>query len=302
MNTCVIETSDLTVYYGRQRGIQNLNLAVQEGEVYGFLGPNGAGKTTTLRVLLDIIRPTNGKAYLFGLDCQKEGAQARKRIGYTPGELSLYPHMQGDQYLDMVDSIRGNTADPQYRRELCARLDLDTRRRMRDYSRGNKQKVGLVAAFMGQPDLLILDEPSAGLDPLVQQTVLELVREAKAGGRTVFFSSHVLPEVQAVCDRVGIIRDGQLVATERVESLIKQQFLRLHLSFARTPPAGAFIFEGVTEVSRHDQNIILEIRESLNAVLAAAVEYQVTNIETHPVTLEEVFLAFYGNHRGGNHA
>lgn len=295
MSRPVIETNDLTVYYGRQRGILDLDLAVEEGEVYGFLGPNGAGKTTTLRVLLDIIRPTSGEARVFGLDCQQEGPQIRRRVGYMPGELSLYPSMTARQYLDVVDAIRGGTANPAYRRQLCERLDLNTGRRMRDYSRGNKQKVGLVAAFMGQPDLLILDEPTGGLDPLVQQTALELVREARAAGRTVFFSSHILPEVQAVCDRVGIIRDGQLVATERVETLIRQQFHRLRLSFAQTPPADAFAVDSVTEISRHDHEVILEVRDNLNDTLVTATGYGVTDIETQPVTLEEVFLAYYGN-------
>lgn len=302
MSNSVIETTDLTVYYGRQRGILDLDLVVEEGEVYGFLGPNGAGKTTTQRVLLDIIRPTSGGARIFGLDCQKEGAQIRRRVGYMPGELSLYPTMRGKQYLETVASIRGNMADRTYQRELCDRLNLDTSRRVRDYSRGNKQKLGLVAAFMSKPDLLILDEPTGGLDPLVQQTVLELVRETQAEGRTVFFSSHILSEVQAVCDRVGIIRDGKLVTTERVENLTRQQFHRLRLSFIQAPPEDAFAFEGVSEVSRRDQELILEIRENLNAVLATAATYGVSDIETHAVTLEEVFLAYYGNQRRNNHA
>lgn len=302
MTNHVIETQRLTVYYGRQRGVRELDLCVRQGEVFGFLGPNGAGKTTTLRVLLDIIRPTSGKAFLFGMDCRKEGAKARRRTGYIPGELSLYGNMRGRGYLDLVDSVRGRTADPAFLRSLCERLDLDTGRRIRDYSRGNKQKIGVVAAFMGRPDLLILDEPTTGLDPLVQQTVLELVREAKAEGRTVFFSSHILPEAQAVSDRVGIIRNGQLVTVERVETLIKQQFHRLRLTFAETPPAGAFDMPGVVETGRIDHEVTLEVHENLNAALAAAVEYGVTGIETRPVTLEEVFLAYYGGSNGGEHA
>jgi ABC-2 type transport system ATP-binding protein len=301
MNDNVIETNGLTVYYGRQRGILDLDLAVQQGEVFGFLGPNGAGKTTTLRVLLDIIRPTRGTARLFGLDCQKEGPQVRRRVGYIPGELNLHPQMRARQYFDMVESVRGNQTDPAYRRSLCERLNLDTNRRMRDYSRGNKQKVGLVAAFMGKPELLILDEPTGGLDPLMQQTVLELVREARDEGRTVFFSSHILPEVQAVCDRVGIIRDGKLVATERVENLTRQQFHRLRLGFDQMPPAGAFALEGVTETGRGEFDVYLEIQQNLNDALATATRYGVVDIETHPVTLEEVFLAYYGDQKEGNH-
>lgn len=299
MTHYVIETKGLTVYYGRYRGILNLNLQVQQGEIFGFLGPNGAGKTTTLRVLLDIIRPSRGTAAIFGLDCQKDGVALRQRVSYLPGELSLYPTMLGREFLDMVHSLRGKKGDEAYRRQLCERLQLDTNRRIREYSRGNKQKVGLVAAFMSQSDLIILDEPTSGLDPLVQQTVLELVQEAKQDGRSVFFSSHILSEVQAVCDRVGIIREGQLVTTESVANLMRQKFTRLTLQTSQQPPANAFAFPGVTETSRTEQGITLEIRDSLNEVLQTAVTYQITHIETHPVTLEEVFLAYY-NH-GGQH-
>ncbi|HRQ36840.1 MAG TPA: ABC transporter ATP-binding protein [Chloroflexota bacterium] len=294
MTENVIETKGLTVYYGRHRGILNVDLTVQKGEVYGFLGPNGAGKTTTQRALLDVIRPVSGEARLFGLDCQKEGVTARQRVGYLPGELSLYENMKAYQFFDTVEAMRGKNGDKAYREIICQRLNLDTNRKIREYSRGNKQKVGVVVAFMNKPDLLILDEPTSGLDPLVQQTVLELVREAKADGRTVFFSSHILSEVQEVCDRVGIIRDGQLVATERVETLIKQQFKRLRLAFATLPPVDAFALDGVTELARDEQNVTLEIRENLNGVLGTAVTYNVLDIDTIPVTLEEVFLAYYG--------
>jgi ABC-2 type transport system ATP-binding protein len=295
MNDNVIETSGLTMYYGRHRGIVDVNLAVHQGEVFGFLGPNGAGKTTTQRILLDVIRPTRGQARIFGLDCQKEGVAIRQRTGYLPGELSLYPTMTGKQFLDLMNSLHGKNGDTAYRQALCQRLNLDTSRRMREYSRGNKQKIGVIAAFMNKPDLIILDEPTNGLDPLVQQTVLALVREARADGRTVFFSSHILPEVQAVCDRVGIIREGQLVATERVESLTKQQFKRLRLYFDQMPPENAFDAEGVEETARDEGMVLLEVRDNLNEVLTTAVSYHVTDLETEPVTLEEVFLAYYGD-------
>lgn len=302
MTNHIVATENLTVHYGRHRGIADLNLQVQEGEVYGFLGPNGAGKTTTMRVLMDVIRPQSGCAHIFGLDCQKDGPEIRRRVGYIPGELSLYPQMRAGQYLDLVDSVRGKTANSSYRRQLCERLKLDPSRRMRDYSRGNKQKVGLVAAFMGKPELLILDEPTGGLDPLVQQTVLEIVREAQAEGRTVLFSSHILPEVQAVCDHVGIIREGQLVATERVETLTRQQIHRLRLSFTVMPPADAFALEGVKETSRREKEVRLEVQDNLNATLSVAVKYGVTSIETQAVTLEEVFLTYYGTRQEENHA
>jgi ABC-2 type transport system ATP-binding protein len=303
MSEAIVETQDLTVYYGKHRGIINVDLSIEQGEVFGFLGPNGAGKTTTQRVLMDVIRPTKGRATIFGLDCQKDGVAIRKRIGYLPGELSLYPNMRGRNFLHMIGSLQEKEIEPSYRQELYERLDLDPSRKMKEYSHGNKQKIGIVAAFMGKPDLLVLDEPTTGLDPLVQQVVMELVGEAKEEGRTVFFSSHILPEVQAVCDRVGIIREGRLVKTERVETLTKRQFKRLHLSFRQLPPADAFAMEGVSETGREDLTVVLEVREGIQQVLEAAMPYGIEDIETPPVTLEEIFLAFYGReNQGGNRA
>ncbi len=302
MSEAVIETRGLTVYYGRQRGIVDVDLRVEQGEVFGFLGPNGAGKTTTQRVLLDIIRPTAGQARLFGLDCQKQGVEARRRVGYLPGELALYGAMRASQFFAMYASLQDSGADPGYWKTLAERLDLDATRRIRQLSRGNRQKVGVVAAFMNQPDLLILDEPTSGLDPLMQQTVMELVREANTAGATVFFSSHILPEVQAVCDRVGIIREGALVATERVEDLTRQQFRRVRLSFAAAPPAGAFDLEGVEEAERDGQSVTLKVRQNLDQVLSRAASLGISDIETIPVTLEEIFLAFYGKGNGGSDA
>lgn len=297
MDKHVIEARDLTVYYGRHRGIENLNMSVGQGEVYGFLGPNGAGKTTTQRVLLDVIRPTSGQASIFGLDCRGNGKQIRRKVGYIPGELSLPGHMTAEQFFDILAGVRG-VRDASYRRLLCERLELDPSRRIREFSRGNKQKAGLVAAMMHKPELLILDEPTSGLDPLVQQTVLELVREAKAEGRTVCFSSHILSEVQAVCDRVGIIREGQLVAVEQVDLLIQRQFRRLRLYFDRMPPAGAFDLDGVSELSRDSRLVTLEVRRSLDQLLRRASEHGIVDIESQPVTLEEVFMAYFGNGEG----
>lgn len=301
MSEPVIETRGLTVYYGRHRGIVDVDLRVEQGEIFGFLGPNGAGKTTTQRVLLDIIRPTAGQARLFGLDCQKQGVEARRRVGYLPGELALYGSMRASQFFEMTASLQNSGAARDTWKALAQRLDLDASRRIRQLSRGNRQKVGIVAAFMSQPDLLILDEPTSGLDPLMQQTVMDLVREARAAGATVFFSSHILPEVQAVCDRVGIIREGALVATERVETLTRQQFKRIRLAFAAEPPTAAFDLEGVAVTSRNERGVTLEVRQYLSEVLARAASLGVADIETIPVTLEEIFLTYYGKGNGDNH-
>lgn len=299
MTTNVIETKDLTVYYGKHRGIKDVNLTVEKGEVFGFLGPNGAGKTTTQRVLLDIFSPSAGQAIVFGLDCQEEGVELRKRIGYLPGELALYANMKASEFFKMYEFLRGKNGSKDYWRELADRLDLDTNRKIKQFSRGNKQKVGVVAAFMNKPDLLILDEPTGGLDPLVQKTVLEMVREAKADGRTIFFSSHILSEVQAVCDRVGIIRDGKLVATQRVEDLFAQRMNRLDLIFDGLPPIGTFDITGVKELERREKTIVLEVKENLPKVLAAAAQHNIMDIETHNISLEDIFLTYYSKENGG---
>jgi ABC-2 type transport system ATP-binding protein len=269
--------------------------------VFGFLGPNGAGKTTTQRVLLDVFRPTKGQATVFGKDCHREGVEIRKHVGYLPGELALYANMRARDFFKMYEYLRKAKKSNGYWKELADRLDLDTSRKISQFSRGNKQKVGVVAAFMDRADLLILDEPTGGLDPLVQKTVLELVREAKAEGRTVFFSSHILSEIQAVCDRVGVIRDGQLVATQRIEDLMAQRMNRLTLIFEDHPPVEAFNIEGVSVLDATRQSITLEVRENLPAVLTAAAQHNVMDIETHNISLEEIFLAYYSKDEGGNH-
>jgi len=302
MSEKIIETHDLTVYYGKYRGVKNVNLSVERGEAFGFLGPNGAGKTTTQRVLLDVIRPTSGRASIFGMDSRTHGVELRKRVGYLPGELALYKDMRAEEFFRMYEYLRGANGANGYWRDLAKRLDLDVSRKISNFSRGNKQKVGIVAAFMSKPDLLILDEPTSGLDPLVQQTVMEMVREVKADGRTVFFSSHILPEVQAVCDRVGIIREGELVATQRVEELIAARLNRMTLIFPDLPPVGIFDFEGVTEISRTEKSVVLEVRENLPKALATAAKYDIRDIETQNMSLEEIFLDFYGKGNGGKHA
>lgn len=302
MNDTVIKTHDLTMSYGKHRGIIEINLSVKRGEVFGFLGPNGSGKTTTQRVLLDVIHPTGGQASIFGLDSQKDGSKIRRRIGYLPGEFKPYPNMKGRDFLNLLASLQEKKVERTYRRDLYDRLNLDPSRKMKQYSHGNKQKIGIVAAFMGKPDLLVLDEPTIGLDPLAQQAVMELVIEARDEGRTVFFSSHILPEVQAICNRVGIIREGKLIKTESVEALTNQQFKRVHLTFRRSPPPETFDLEGVTETGRDGKLVMLEIRQGLDIVMEKAVPYGIEDIEIPPVTLEEIFLAFYDRqNNGGNH-
>ena len=289
----IIQTNNLSVYYGTHRGVKDLNLYVQKGEIFGFLGPNGAGKTTTQRAILDIIHPTRGGATVFGLDCQKDGVAIRERISYLPGELSLYPSMKASYFLDLLASLQKRRPDKIYFNRLLELLNLDPSRKMKEYSHGNKQKIGVIAAFMGKKDLIILDEPTIGLDPLVQQTVLELVQEVKNEGRTVFFSSHNLKDVQAVCDRVGIIQNGELIKTEKIATLTSQQLKHLEIHFRKEPPLDTFAFEGVKEISRDGKIINFEVSHDLDRLMEKASLYGIKDIETKTVSLEEIFLAFY---------
>jgi ABC-2 type transport system ATP-binding protein len=235
----LIDVAGLTKAYGRKRGIIEVSFAVAEGEVFGFLGPNGAGKTTTMRLLMAMLRPGAGSARIAGLDCWRQSVAVKRVVGYLPGELSLDPNLTGGQILAYFANLRGGVDRAQID-ALIERLDLDPTRRFRQYSHGNKQKVGLIQAFMHRPRLLILDEPTSGLDPLNQHEFHRMVDEVRRDGRTVFLSSHILSEVEAVCDRVGIIRNGRLV---RVGGVTELKGIRRHevdLTFADVPPADAF--------------------------------------------------------------
>src|SRR5919112_1904397 len=233
MMSAAIETEGLTKQYGKNRGIKQVDLTVEGGEVFGFLGPNGAGKTTTIRTLLGFLHPSGGRAWLFGMDIRKKSVEIRARVGNLPGEFALEDRMTGEELLRFFARLRG-VKDLGYAHELAGRLGADLGRPMRRLSRGNKQKVGLIQAMFHRPPLLILDEPTGGLDPLVQEEFLEIVGEVRAEGRTVFFSSHVLSEVERVCDRVGIVRGGELVDVENTSTLVNKAFRHVSLVFDET--------------------------------------------------------------------
>jgi ABC-2 type transport system ATP-binding protein len=291
----VIQTEKLCKSYGRHRGIVDVDLCVEQGEVFGFLGPNGAGKTTTIRTLLDLIRPTSGTSSVFGLDTRAEAVAVHRRVGYLPGEFALYDRLTGDQTLDYFANLRGGVDRP-YRDSLVERFDLDPSRRFREYSKGNKQKVGLIAALQHRPDLLLLDEPTSGLDPLVQQTFLTVVREAAKEGRTVFLSSHVLSEVERACDRVAIIRDGRIVRLDRVDRLRDLAAHHLELRFAGAVPGEAFTnLPGVTAVSVEGHVLRLSVAGAIAPVLQAAARYEVQDFVSRAPSLEEMFLSEYRN-------
>ncbi len=290
----VIETERLTKSYGRHRGIVEVDLAVGAGEVFGFLGPNGAGKTTTIRTLLDLIRPTSGVARVFGIVSSADPIAIHRRTGYLPGEFALYDRLTGAQTLEYFANLRGGV-DPSYRASLVERLDLDPSRRFREYSKGNKQKVGLVIALQHRPDLLVLDEPTAGLDPLVQQSFFAILREAVAGGATVFLSSHNLSEVEKSCDRVAIIREGRLVKVGTVDALRDLAHHQVELRFAGEVPAAAFAaLPGVSDVVVDDHVLRMRVTGGITPVVAAAARFELLDFVSREPSLEDTFLAQYG--------
>jgi ABC-2 type transport system ATP-binding protein len=293
----VIRTEQLTKSYGAHRGIIDLDLTVAEGEAFGFLGPNGAGKTTTIRTLLDHLRPTSGKAFVFGIETTVDPVAIHRRLGYLPGEFLLYDRLTGGQTIEYFANLRGGV-DKAYQRQLIERLDIDPSRKFKELSKGNKQKVGLVIALQHHPDLLILDEPTSGLDPLVQQTFYELIREAKAEGRTVFLSSHILSEVEKTCDRVAIIRDGRLVRVDRVEALRDLAHHQVELRFAGDVPSAVFAnLPGVSDLAVDDHTLRMRVSGSIAPVVQAAAGYDIVDFVSREPSLEETFLAEYG--RGG---
>ncbi len=292
--TDVIRTEKLTKSYGSHRGIIEVDLAVGQGEIFGFLGPNGAGKTTTIRVLLDLIRPTAGKALVFGLDSTEKAVEIHRRIGYLPGEFTLYDRLTGGQTLTYFANLRGGV-DPAYQRMLIERFDLDPSRRFKEYSKGNKQKVGLVAALQHRPELLLLDEPTSGLDPLVQQSFFELLREAKGEGRTVFLSSHILSEVEKSCERVAIIRDGRIARLDRVDALRDLAAHQVELRFTGPVPAAEFeAIPGVSHVSAEDHVLRMHVTGPIAPVVQTAARYPLVDFVSREPSLEETFLAEYG--------
>ena len=289
-----IETRGLTKHYGSVEALTDLDLEVRAGEVFGFLGPNGAGKTTTIRTLLDEIRPTAGSAEVLGMDTHSHSVEIRSGIGYVPGDLAMYPNLTGRDTLTYFANLRGGV-DWDYVGQLAERLDAELDKKVGDLSSGNRQKVGLIQAFMNRPDLLIMDEPSSGLDPLVQREFQAMMREVAAEGRTVFLSSHTLSEVQRVADRVGIIRTGRLIALEAVADLRSKAMRRIEFQFSEPVEAAVFQeVDGVSDIEVLRRRVMLSYRGHLDALLTLlAGRYDIVDITTHEADLEEIFLTYY---------
>ena len=294
-----IQTHSLSKDFGSGRGLFDLDLQVERGEIFGFLGPNGAGKSTTMRLLLDLIAPTAGSATLLGLDCRGDSLALRRRVGYLPGDFALYPKLSGAEVLGYLAAIRGGV-DRRVRDDLAERFRAELDRPVRELSTGNRQKLGLIQAFMHEPELLILDEPIAGLDPLVQQSFHALLGEVAAEGRTVFLSSHTLSEVERVARRVAILREGRLVAVDSLENLRAIAVRKLEIEFAGPAPAAEELraLPGVREVTAEGSHLVVAHEGSVDPLVKAIAKYEVRSLSTREDDLEEIFLGYYRGEPG----
>jgi ABC-2 type transport system ATP-binding protein len=292
MVTPAIRTAALGKRYGQVDALADLSLQIAPGEVVGYLGPNGAGKTTTIRLLLGLARPTAGRAEIFGFDCQRQTVEAHRRLGYVPGEACLWPSLTGAETLHLLGRVQGRV-DTVYREELIGRFDLDPSKKVRAYSKGNKQKILLIAALMARPDLLVLDEPTSGLDPLMEQAFRHCVHEARDAGQTVFLSSHILSEVEALCDRVGILREGHLIEMGTLAQMRHLSALTVEATFGGVPPDLAGV-AGVKRAVVDGRRVHLEVQGPIEPVIDALAGTGVRELLSREPSLEELFLAHYG--------
>jgi len=288
------EIREVTKRFGRFTALDRINLTVGEGEIYGFIGPNGAGKSTTIRILLGMLKATSGDARIFGMDAWKEAVRIHRRLAYVPGDVNLWPNLSGGEVIDLFIKMRGNGPAPR-RDELLERFDLDPTKKCRHYSKGNRQKVALVAAFSQDVDLYILDEPTSGLDPLMEQVFQECVREAKARGASVLLSSHILSEVEKLCDKVAIIRQGRVIEQGTLDEL--RHLTRLNVTLrTRQPVQGLNELEGIHHLEKSGRDIRFQVdSERLDAVIRHISVFGVEKLECLPPTLEDLFMRYYGN-------
>ena len=291
--TSAIEMSGLTKRYGATTAVADLSLRIEPGQVFGFLGPNGAGKTTTIRMLMALQRPTRGRASLLGLDAATDSVEVHRRTGYLPGDLELFPRLTGRQHIAWFERARGGV-DGSLVEQLIERFQVVADRPVRELSKGNRQKIGLVLAFMHRPELLVLDEPSSGLDPLMQHEFESLLRETAAQGRTVFLSSHELDEVQRAADRVGIIKQGKLVAEDTVDGLRRAAPQRMEVRFRHpVAPATLSAVTGVTVTASDGPRVSLEVTGEIAPVLKVIASHDPVDLISRPADLDELFLGFY---------
>ena len=293
MTTNVIEIRQLTKDYGNNRGIFDVSLSVKKGEVFGFLGPNGAGKSTTIRHLMGFIQADQGSCQINGLDCLRDHARIQQALGYLPGEIAFMDDMTGLEFIKFMAKMKGMT-DLTKAYELMERFELNPQGKIKKMSKGMKQKIGIICAFMHDPELLILDEPSSGLDPLMQNRFIELVLEAKQRGKTIFMSSHIFEEIERTCDRTAMIKDGRLISIEELQTLKASKHKTYQITFATQELVEQFMDEGF-ECKQVESNVIKVVpRNNLNYLLATLSRYDIIDLDITKPTLEELFLHFYG--------
>jgi ABC-2 type transport system ATP-binding protein len=283
----IIETDNLTKYYGKIKGIENLTFSVKKGEIFGFLGPNGAGKTTTIRTLLGFLYPTRGTANIFGKNIEENIVEIKQEVAYIPGDLNLYGHLTGQEFLDYFASLRNR--EMILLDELLVTFEVPLERKIKGYSKGMKQKIGIIQAFMDDPDMVIMDEPTAGLDPLLQQKFYDFLRKQKKKGKTLFLSSHILSEVDKVCDRVGIIRNGNLVALEDVDTLKVKRGKIIRLKIKEK----LVTFKGPKDMKIKDGWIHFIVKDDIDKWIKKFSKYTIIDLEIHDFSLEDIFIHYY---------
>lgn len=287
----MIKISNLAKYYGKVRGVEDLSLRVKKGEIFGLLGPNGAGKTTTIRILMGLLKPTSGTSSVSGNDCWGQSVEVKKVSGYIPGDVHLYPNETGDSLIDMHGGVRKNK---KLAKNLVERFDFDSSRKIKQLSRGNRQKLAIILAFMFEPKVLILDEPTSGLDPLMQQEFYKLVKEFKDKGATVFISSHFLPEVEKLCEKVGILKEGSLISIEEVSQLAAKHLSDLNVTFESKPDLSKYKIPQITKITHVLNNHYrMKVKGDIDPVIKALSRDKIKDLSFEHATLEEVFLEHY---------
>jgi ABC-2 type transport system ATP-binding protein len=286
----VIEIQNLTKYFGLTKAVNGVSFSVTRGESFGFLGPNGAGKTTTIRCLMDFIRPNSGKITIFGLDSCKDSVELKQKIGYLPGNVKLYSKWTGCEHIKFVQALRGRSKDVD---ELIKKLDFDPNVKFGSLSTGNKQKLGLILALMNKPELLVMDEPTVGLDPLLQNTIYQIINDLKVNGTTVLISSHNLPEVEKICDRAGIIKLGKMVAVEDINDLGQKRLHKIEVRFSGKYKKDDFELDGIEDIQDIKDGLIFTVGANIDKVIKTIAKHKISDLEVSHATLEDVFMKFY---------
>ena len=295
----IISIKSLTKYYGKFLAVSDISFSVNKGEIFGLIGPNGAGKSTTMRSILNFIKPSEGEITINGLDSQKDYIKIRNLIGYLPGEFSIYDNLSGEEYISHILHLRSKSNKIPNIKKLATRFDLDLSKKSKKLSKGNKQKIGIIQAFCHDPEILILDEPTSGLDPLKQQEFEDLVLEFKNQGKTIFISSHVLPEVETLCDRVAIIKNGQIIAEDKMADLKKKSLNRIEVQFSKDFDVDKLRKNiGISKVTGDSNKYIFDIEGNLDKFIKELANHEIENLKTIEPDLEEIFLSYYGEQKG----